>query len=504
MHSVTVIADAVTPLLESFGRLHPIMVHLPLGLLFAAFAVEAVRLIQRRSHISAFTPIALGIAALGAVVASGTGWFFAEGEGSSDSLFWHRWLGIASAGVLILLAWMAVRAARDSAQGAQITPIVRGVLLASALLVGWVGHLGGDMVWGENYVLQPILDVWKGTPASSDDDDSDDDGQELGVTSPNTATAGDSLATDLEKLSFYTSKVLPILQDRCYECHGNGKHKGSLSMDVRSSLVSRDTQGMWIVKPGDPANSLMIQRCMLPADDDDAMPPDGDRLKASELEVLRVWIAAGAVMPANGGVTDQVESDGASDAPLPAPSGDARNRGAIGKGRSAALPALTDEQVTAAAALRDRGIEAVPVSKGGSTFAVSLSAGTGSGDADISALIPIAAQIEELSFARASVTDAGMMQMPAMPFVRSVRVDNTALTDVGITVLLSRTLDAETVNLVSSGATDSVFAVLSKLPRLQRVYVFDTQITPQGIDRFRASHPGVDIVIGAHVPGGAE
>ena len=504
MHSVTVIADAVTPLLESFGRLHPIVVHLPLGLLFAAFAVEAVRLIQRRSHISAFTPIALGIAALGAVVASGTGWVFAEAEGSSDALFWHRWLGIASAGVLILLAWMAVRAARNSAEGAQITPIVRGVLLASALLIGWVGHLGGDMVWGENYVLQPILDAWNGTPASSDDDDSDHDGTGQSSTSLDAATTDESTATDSGKLAFYTSKVLPILEDRCYECHGNGKHKGSLSMDVRSSLVSRDARGIWIVQAGDPANSLMIQRCMLPADDDDAMPPEGDRLKASELEVLRVWIAAGAVMPANEGAADQGASDDGSGAPLPVPSGDARSRGSIGKGRSAALPVLTDEQVTAAAALRDRGIKAVPISKGGSTFAVSLSGGTGSGDADISALIPIAAQIEELSFARASVTDAGMMQMPAMPFVRSVRVDNTALTDVGITVLLSRTLDAETVNLVSSGATDSVFAVLSKLPRLQRVYVSDTQITPPGLDRFRASHPGVDIVVGTPVPGAAE
>jgi hypothetical protein len=134
---------------------------------------------------------------------------------------------------------------------------------------------------------------------------------------------------------------------------------------------------------------------------------------------------------------------------------------------------------------------------------VSIPGGKGVGDADISALIPIAAQIEELSFARASVSDAGMMQMPSMPFVRSVRVDNTALTDIGITVLLSRTLEVETVNLVSSGATDGVFTVLAKLPRLQRVYVFDTQVTAQGIDRFRATHPGVEIVVGSALPGTA-
>ena len=91
MHSAIVIADAVSPVLESIGRLHPIMVHLPLGLVFAALVVEGARLIQRRPSLSAFTPIALGLAALGAVVASGTGWFFAEGETDTSSLVWHRW-----------------------------------------------------------------------------------------------------------------------------------------------------------------------------------------------------------------------------------------------------------------------------------------------------------------------------------------------------------------------------------------------------------------------------
>jgi uncharacterized membrane protein len=499
MHSAIVIADAVSPVLESFGRLHPIMVHLPLGLVFAALVVEGARLIQRRPSLSAFTPIALGLAALGAVVASGTGWFFSEGEADTSSLFWHRWLGIACAVVLIAVAWMAIRAARHTVNAAQITPIVRGVLLAAGLLVGWVGHLGGDMVWGENHVLQPILKAWNGGSPSAGGAKGDD-ATGSGATAANATGNGDS---DADKLAFYTSNVLPILQDRCYECHGNGKHKGGLSMDVRSSLVSRDSSGIWIVQPGDPAHSLMIERCLLPAEDDEAMPPQGDRLKATELEALRTWIAAGAVMPAGGGSIEANGSSGVRGAPVQESTADRRGPINAPKSRSAGLPALSDAQIAEATALRGKGINAVPVSVGASTLSVSIPGGKGVGDADISALIPIAAQIEELSFARASVSDAGMMQMPSMPFVRSVRVDNTALTDIGITVLLSRTLEVETVNLVSSGATDGVFTVLAKLPRLQRVYVFNTQVTAQGIDRFRATHPGVEIVVGSALPGTA-
>jgi uncharacterized membrane protein len=207
MHSAIVIADAVSPVLESIGRLHPIMVHLPLGLVFAAVVVEAARLIQRRPSLSAFTPIALGLAALGAVVASGTGWFFSESEAETSSLFWHRWLGITCAIVLIAVAWMAIRAARHTANAAQITPIARGVLLAAALLVGWVGHLGGDMVWGENYVLEPILKAWNGGSPSADGSNGDD-ATGSGATAANTTSKGDS---DADKMAFYTSILHAII-----------------------------------------------------------------------------------------------------------------------------------------------------------------------------------------------------------------------------------------------------------------------------------------------------
>ena len=143
----------------------------------------------------------------------------------------------------------------------------------------------------------------------------------------------------------------------------------------------------------------------------------------------------------------------------------------------------------------------MPVSVGASTFSVSIPGGKQVDDADFSAIFPIAGRIEELSLARSAVTDDAMMQMPSMPVARSVRLDNTGLTDIGIIAVLSRTLEAESVNLVSTGATDAVFAMLAKLPSLKRAYVFDTKITAQGIDEFRAKRPGVQIVVGEAVPG---
>ena len=491
MTSPPIVADALAPVLEAFGRLHPLAVHLPIGLVIGAFLVEALRSVQRRPDASAFTPVALWIAALGAAFSSVTGWVFAEGNGSGDDLFWHRWLGVIASGALVALAAMASRASgADRNRAAQATPAVRGGLLAVTALVAWVGHLGGNMVWGTNHVLEPIVDAMRrdadpkpGDPAAGPEG-----------SGPGAGAAKPAGADDDARMTFYTSKVLPILESRCYECHGNGKRKGSLRLDVRSSVVSRNEDGAWIAQPGDPAHSLMIERCLLPAEDDEAMPPEGDRLKAAELDALRTWIADGVVMP-EGGAVDAKDSAAAP--------GDRGSREARpGKGAyAAALAPLGTQEIAEAAALRDKGINAVPLAAGASTFVVSVPGGKGVDDAALAALVPLAPRIEELSLARASVSDAGMMQLPPMPAVRSVRVDNTKLTDVGITALLSRTLEAETVNLVGSGATDGIFTMLAKLPRLRRVYVFDTAITAAGIDAFRSGHAGVDIVVGQGVPG---
>lgn len=493
MTSPPIVADALAPVLEAFGHLHPLAVHLPIGLVVAAFLVEAFRAVQRRADASPFTPVALWIAALGAAGSSATGWVFAEGNGASDELFWHRWLGIVASGALVALAAMAMRASgADRDRAAQATPALRGGLLAVTVLVAWVGHLGGNMVWGTNHVLEPILEALRG-------DDHPKPGDPATGTAGSGAGVGAAAAAAADgdaRMTFYASKVLPILESRCYECHGNGKRKGSLRLDVRSSVVSKDEDGSWIAQPGDPAHSLMIERCLLPAEDDEAMPPEGERLKAAELDVLRTWIADGAVMPEGGGTP--ADAKGAAAASDDRGSRDARP----GKGAyAAALAPLGTQEIAEAAALRDKGINAVPVAAGASTFVVSVPGGKGVDDAALAALVPLAPRIEELSLARASVSDAGMMQLPQMPAVRSVRVDNTTLTDVGITALLSRTLEAETVNLVGSGATDRIFVMLAKLPRLRRVYVFDTAITAAGIDAFRSGHAGVDIVVGQGVPG---
>lgn len=84
----------------------------------------------------------------------------------------------------------------------------------------------------------------------------------------------------------FAHDVLPVLKERCAECHTNGNYKGSFSMDTRETLLEAG-----VVEPGDPAASDLIGR--VTSDDPDyRMPPKGERLTAAQVAALRRWVEA--------------------------------------------------------------------------------------------------------------------------------------------------------------------------------------------------------------------
>lgn len=103
---------------------------------------------------------------------------------------------------------------------------------------------------------------------------------------------------DATKPAFYTSKVKPILEAQCGECHMGTNRKGGLVIDTQAGLKKGGRDGAVIV-PGDPENSLFVKliRHEGPADDPMPMPPKKPKISDADIAVVSQWIAAGAVMP---------------------------------------------------------------------------------------------------------------------------------------------------------------------------------------------------------------
>jgi uncharacterized membrane protein len=133
------------------GKLHPLLVHFPIGLVLAAAAAELAVIAAPRPVWRTVAVANIRAGAAMAVVAAITGWLFAPSVDATTPLEWHRWVGLAGATGAIGAALLSLRLRVSPGRAAFL---YRCALFVSALLVAITGHLGGTIVWGASF-FQP-------------------------------------------------------------------------------------------------------------------------------------------------------------------------------------------------------------------------------------------------------------------------------------------------------------------------------------------------------------
>lgn len=101
----------------------------------------------------------------------------------------------------------------------------------------------------------------------------------------------------------FVSDVQPILQARCWSCHGEEKQESGLRLDVRQDAFLGGDSGKVIV-PSDGAGSKLVQY-VAGVDPDHQMPPEGKPLTTEQIGVLRAWIDRGARWPDSASLAKQ-------------------------------------------------------------------------------------------------------------------------------------------------------------------------------------------------------
>jgi hypothetical protein len=104
----------------------------------------------------------------------------------------------------------------------------------------------------------------------------------------------------------FARDVRPILEARCYACHGEHRRKGGLRLDHKANAFAGSSFGK-VIEPGDAAKSALVQR-IASTDPDERMPLGKEPLGAAEIALLRAWIDQGASWPDDG----EVASTGAT------------------------------------------------------------------------------------------------------------------------------------------------------------------------------------------------
>lgn len=252
------------------GRLHILILHLPIGLVTGAFVVELLRFIPafKISPMAARSMLWLGF--LGSIGASLAGYLLMQSDQYTGKFMTlHLWSGL---GVVVLTACsLLLKNWKDT------HPLYYICLAATFVLITVSSHYGGNMVHGESYLTEfapePIAKI-------------------LGET-PEKEPANTTIALDDRLL--YQDVIQPIFNKKCTECHYEGKIKGDLRMDSFEWLAKGGEAGPAFIA-GDLDGSEIYYRVTVDPDDDDIMPPDGkgELLTPQEIEILALWISKGA------------------------------------------------------------------------------------------------------------------------------------------------------------------------------------------------------------------
>lgn len=106
----------------------------------------------------------------------------------------------------------------------------------------------------------------------------------------------ESSKTPLAEARKFHDRVLPILRDQCFRCHGD-KDKGGLRLNSRAAVLKGGNSESPAVAPGNLDESELIAR-VRSTEADERMPPGGSPLSNEQIKTLEEWVKSGAVWPA--------------------------------------------------------------------------------------------------------------------------------------------------------------------------------------------------------------
>ncbi len=266
---------------DFLGPFHVVMLHYPIGFLSLAVLLEIWAIRRPSDPARRAVGFTLGLSVAVSWIATLLGFLrAAHGEFDGTVLTLHKYSGLAVA-MLATVTWYLHRRLYPDPQRIVLQRTYRSLLAVSMGCLMVAGHQGGSLTHGSKFLTA-------GAPRSVSG--------LLGAleAAPDVMPAVQPPGDDV-----YSTQIRPILERKCYGCHGPEKQKGHLRLDERATALSPGDSGNAAIVPGDPMHSELVKLILLPRDHDDVMPPDGkEPLTPEESLALVHWIQAGAAFGA--------------------------------------------------------------------------------------------------------------------------------------------------------------------------------------------------------------
>ena len=419
------------------------LVHLPIGALLAGVLLHLISRFRPGSGLATALPWLYGTAAVGGVLAVVSGWLLAGPTGAHwDN---HRYWGLGSLAATLLLFGISLR---PSGRGLPAF----GLALIVVAITSWAGHLGGTLVHGPQHFVQ------------------------YAPFAPAGITMADPMPVDRDTVRVYAQLIRPILREKCTACHRAGLARGNLRLDSYAALRRGGNEGDAI------GSGELWKRVSLPPDHPRFMPSRGPALSYDELTILRSWL-------------DDMEDDSIATVTDWQP--DDATIMAIGRRYGIdvrALPYLVraNPPPVNVAAVPDTW-RITPLSQGRTTLIAAPGDPASFSPADFAELTPWAGNIVELDLAGVDSLAGALEQLPLMPHLSRLDLSRTDLTDEGLD-RLRKYPHLSWLNLSLTRVGDKSVPVLQDLPALEKVYLFESAVTPEALEGLRTARPSLEVV----------
>lgn len=461
---------------ELIGHLHPLIVHLPIGILIFAYVMMILQQF-RKVDMNAAIDLALLLGTISSVMACIAGWFLAQsGNYETEAIFKHQWTGISTAFLGVL---------------AYFLKNYRWILATATIICLTIaGHFGGNLTHGEGYLFtsqnktSAPIDTTK--IASFDNID----------------TTQNINHTAVRKSFVYRDKIIPILKTKCYNCHSDSKKKGGLRLDSEDFIKKGGKNGR-IVSIGNPNKSTLFTHLILPEEDDKHMPPKGKtQLTRNEIASIYSWIKKGASFveevetisnerPLEGTFIQNIPnpSEAISDIPVIEKEGTRNNDSKLLASNVEAIsPAVIEK-------LKKQNIGIAYLGNGSNYISANFVNVRNYQPSLLNDLESINNQLINLRLSNQPVNDEAIKKITNFKNLTKLNLENTAITDASLEHLKILP-NLEQLNLYGTNITDKGLEALTKYPSLKVVYLWQTKVSKLGIKQLKKVLPKLQIETG--------
>ena len=432
-----------------FGRTHPALVHLPIGILLLAFLFQILALTDRYKKLKAAVRPALFFGMLSAVLSAFSGYILSQEGGYDDQLLTqHKWLGFTTAGlafIVYLFSRNSFSLPKDDRK-----KVVLILFFPLTTLVFVTGHWGGSLSRGENFLFESAA-----APSSSS--------SKITVKRISIDSIGEA--------KVYDDVIQPLLEAKCYACHTAKKQKGQLRLDGIHFILKGGKNGEILVA-GNPEESELFKRITLSVEEKEHMPPRKEpQLASIEVELIRWWITEGASFDKKVNEFDKrnelmaylksIASENVTESWIPE------------KETTAPDQSVMKE-------LQLSGVAVVSVANNSNYLSVSFAGKKKIEQRDLELLNSVSSQVIDLNLSWTSVSDKDLERISSLKELRVLNLSHTAVANVGISEL--KKLDnLFRLNLVETKVNNDALKSLNEMKALKELYIFNTNITKEGL-----------------------